>query len=60
MVTRKSSLPNERAFWRKAFTSAELSMLLKQGARITPAGLAHLSAEYADAATREYRRRYRT
>jgi len=48
---------NERAFWRQAFLAAEVSVLLKGGAkRMNPAGAAHLAAEYATAAVNEYRR----
>ena len=48
-----------RRFWREAFGNAELPALLRRGMkRIDPEGLAHLSAEYADAAVNEYRRRF--
>lgn len=59
MASRKNISPtrSERAFWREAFLRAELPVLLKHGTKITPAGLAHLSGEYADAAVREYQLR---
>lgn len=65
MATRHSSSPEPRLnrlngkFWRDAFLAAEVSTLLKVGTKITPAGLAHLSADYADAAVREFRRRFK-
>lgn len=58
MVTRKHT-PAERAFWRQAFLAAELPTLIRgNGKRLSPEGLAHLAAEYADAALREYRTRF--
>ena len=68
MATRHSSLPEqtpsklnqaERRLWIAAFCAAELPVLLKgNGRRIAASGLAHLTAEYADAAVTEYRRRF--
>jgi len=44
-------------FWQKAFVATEVPALLKVGVKVNPPGLAHLAAEYADAAVREYNRR---
>jgi hypothetical protein len=65
MATKHSSSPERRLnrlnakLWRDAFLAAEVSTLLKVGSKITPVGLAHLAAEYADAAVREFRRRFK-
>lgn len=45
-------------FWRDAALRAELTLLVRKGARIKPQGLAHLVAEYADSLDREYRARF--
>jgi hypothetical protein len=64
MVTRKPKTEQppskaERMFWRDAFLAAELPTVFRQGMKITPAGLAHLAAEYADSAVTEFRRRFK-
>jgi hypothetical protein len=47
-------------FWQSAFVAAELSSLLKLSPkRVAAEGAAHLAAEYADAAVREFRRRFK-
>lgn len=48
-------------FWQEAFVGAEVPTLLKLLApkRIAPEGAAHIVADYADAAVREYRRRFK-
>jgi hypothetical protein len=64
MATKHSSSPERRhnrlngKLWRESFLAAEVSTLLKVGTKVTPVGLAHLAAEYADAAVREFRRRF--
>ena len=50
--------PGEQAFWEKAALGAELSVLLRTGTKISPAGAAHLMAEFADALLVEQRRRF--
>jgi hypothetical protein len=48
---------SELVFWRQSFLAAELSVLLGGNAqKLNPAGAAHLSAEYANAAVNELRR----
>jgi hypothetical protein len=69
METPNSSLPepalrrlnkDEQAFWREAFVGAELPVLMRGAARkVSAIGVAHLAAEYADAAVIEFRRRIR-
>lgn len=66
MATRYSALSeqrrrnlNERQFWQSAFLAAELPALIKgNGRRLAPEGIAHLAAEYADAAVNELRKRF--
>lgn len=59
MASRKQRFALTRAelrFWETAFVAAELPMLLKSnGKRLNPVGLAHIAAEYADAAVVERR-----
>jgi hypothetical protein len=50
---------DERRFWRQAFLAAELPYVLRQGSKVSPQGIAHFSAEYADSAINEFRRRFR-
>ncbi len=45
------------SFWKAAFIAAELRLLAK-GKPLKPTGLAHLAAEFADAAVTECRKRY--
>jgi len=47
-----------RTFWKQAFLAAELSTVIRHGTKIEPKGLAHLAADYADAALTEYRIRF--
>lgn len=47
-----------REFWREAFLAAEFPSVVRYGRRVSPLGLAHMSAEYADAALIEFRRRF--
>lgn len=52
--------PANAKFWQSAFVAAEVSSLLKLSPkRIAAEGAAHLAAEYADAAVREFRRRFK-
>lgn len=46
-----------KGFWQAAFLSAAIPLLRNKG-KTAPGGLAHLAAEYADAALNEFRRRY--
>lgn len=46
---------SELTFWQNAFLAAELPVLLKGEKQISPAGMAHLAAEYANAAVLELR-----
>lgn len=55
MATKYPLTHSELKFWQQAFLAAELTVLLKAGGRLNPAGAAHLAAEYADAAINEYR-----
>lgn len=49
---------DEQQFWDDSFNSAEFPLLLKGDTKgITPAGLAHLAADFADAAVIERRLR---
>ena len=61
MAKRKHERLSERSlkreFWRQAFLAAEFPALMRRGLRINPAGLAHLAAEYADAAVAELSKR---
>jgi hypothetical protein len=45
----------ELKFWQQAFLAAELGSLLKGRSQINPAGAAHIAADFADAAVREFR-----
>ncbi len=55
--TRKSS-PDQQ-FWQAAFLSSVWPILLAHdGQKLTPVAAAHLSAEFADAALVELRRRH--
>lgn len=50
-----------RQFWDTAYAAAEKVVLLKmmrRGARFTPEGFAHMSAQLADAGLAERRRRF--
>lgn len=47
----------EVAFWQQAFLAAELPVLLKGKSHMSPAGVAHLAAEFADASIAELRLR---
>jgi hypothetical protein len=54
----KMNRPNVK-LWQAAFLAAEVSALLKLNPkRVAAEGAAHLAAEYADAAVREFRRRF--
>lgn len=65
MATKYSASPERRLnrlngkFWREAFVAYELPAVLRQGQKITPTGLAHLAADFADAAVAEFRRRFK-
>lgn len=50
--------PAMRKFWREAFLAAEFPSVVRYGRRVSPLGLAHMSAEFADAALTEFRRRF--
>jgi hypothetical protein len=58
MATRKlfPMTRSEHSFWRQAYLTAELSVLLQEGKRVSPQGAAHLAAEYANASVLEDRR----
>lgn len=68
MATRtRKPLPDQlpasesRRFWDTAYAAAEKVVLLKmmrRGARFTPEGFAHMSAQLADAGLNERRRRF--
>lgn len=45
----------ELKFWDACFLNAELPLLAKDGKPLSPAGLAHIAREYADAAVLERR-----
>lgn len=50
-----------RQFWVDVFTSTDKAVvlkLMKRGSRATPQGYMHLTAELADAALMEFRRRF--
>jgi hypothetical protein len=58
MATKNPSIPlsrTELVFWRQAFLAAEISVLLGKRSPLNPTGAAHLAAEFADAAVREFR-----
>ncbi len=49
-----------RDFWKQAFLAAQLPVLLKLSPKRSPGtGVAHLAAEYADAAVTEFSRRFK-
>lgn len=54
----------ERKFWCRAALRAEHALLVSRLNRdrktVSPVGIAHLAAEYADAMLEEFRRRVRT
>lgn len=68
MVSRKRKpLPDQtpsdeaRQFWADVFTGMDKIVVLKlmrRGSRATPQGFMHLTAELADAALNEFRRRF--
>lgn len=59
MASRKHPIPltrTELAFWKSAFLAAELPVLLKgNGNHLSAIAVAHLAAEYANAAVTEFR-----
>jgi hypothetical protein len=62
MASKYSALPERRQnqlarFWELAFVNAPIPHALKRGSAAKPEGLAHIAAEYADAAVAERRRR---
>jgi len=62
MVTRKNKAQRKAErleFWAQAYLSAELSVLIRKGMKLTPQAVAHLCGEFADASLNEFIRRQR-